>query len=155
MGKGQRVRTVPIPAWVKLLIDRWIAVAGFDSGPLFRSVNKGDAVSQTDLTENAVRNGGLILSAPSLSRRYASSHESTPSEYRLTLSTMEIPIFCYKSQVTVNRVHWRMRDHIGTHTQEAIDPVWDVLPVNDFCVKVVRTVLSKIENIGIPLTNGL
>jgi len=54
VGKGQRVRTVPIPAWVKLLLDRWITVAAIDTGPLFRSVNKGDAVSMTGFTENAV-----------------------------------------------------------------------------------------------------
>jgi integrase/recombinase XerD len=54
VGKGGRVRTVPIPAWVKLLLDQWITVAAIDSGPLFRSVNKGDAVSMTGFTENAV-----------------------------------------------------------------------------------------------------
>jgi len=54
VGKGQRIRTVPIPAWVKLLLDRWTTTAAIDSGPLFRSVNKGDAVSETGFTENAV-----------------------------------------------------------------------------------------------------
>ncbi len=55
LGKGQRVRTVPIPAWVKLLLDQWLALAPVDSsGPLFRRVNKGGAVSTSGLTENAV-----------------------------------------------------------------------------------------------------
>lgn len=55
LGKGQRVRTVPIPAWVKLLIDQWLALAPADSsGPLFRRVNKGGAVAKSGLTENAV-----------------------------------------------------------------------------------------------------
>jgi len=54
IGKGQRVRTVPIPAWVKLLLDHWTTTAAIDSGHLFRSVNKGDVVSRTGFTENAV-----------------------------------------------------------------------------------------------------
>ena len=54
VGKGDRVRTVPIPAWVKLLLDQWTGAAGITAGPLFRSVNKGDAVSPEGFTENAV-----------------------------------------------------------------------------------------------------
>ena len=54
VGKGGRVRTVPIPAWVKLLLDQWTVAAGITAGPLFRSVNKGDQVSPQGLTENAV-----------------------------------------------------------------------------------------------------
>ena len=54
IGKGGRVRTVPIPAWVKLLLDQWLTAAAIQSGPLFRSVNKGDVVSPHGFTENAV-----------------------------------------------------------------------------------------------------
>ena len=53
-GKGKRVRTVPIPSWVKELVDRWLARAAIASGPLFRSVNKGGRVGKDALTENAV-----------------------------------------------------------------------------------------------------
>jgi integrase len=53
-GKGKRVRTVPVPAWVKLLLDQWIAAASVSSGPLFRSVGKAGAVGAKALTENAV-----------------------------------------------------------------------------------------------------
>jgi len=54
VGKGGRVRTVPIPNWVKLLLDQWTAAAGITAGPLFRGVNKGDRVSEDGFTENAV-----------------------------------------------------------------------------------------------------
>jgi integrase/recombinase XerD len=53
-GKGKRVRTVPVPAWVKLLLDDWVAVAKIQAGPLFRPINKGAAVGGKALTENAV-----------------------------------------------------------------------------------------------------
>ena len=53
-GKGNRLRTVPIPAWVKQLLDQWLAAGDITAGPLFRPVNKGGAVGAPGLTENAV-----------------------------------------------------------------------------------------------------
>jgi integrase len=37
IGKGGHVRTVPVPDWVKLAVDRWLLAAELTSGPLFRS----------------------------------------------------------------------------------------------------------------------
>jgi integrase len=54
IGKGKRIRTVPVPAWVKLLLDDWLAAAGIQSGHLFRAVNKAGTVGESALTENAV-----------------------------------------------------------------------------------------------------
>ena len=54
MGKGNRLRTVPVPAWVKLLVDQWLTAAGIEAGPLFRPVNKAGAIGAAGLTENAV-----------------------------------------------------------------------------------------------------
>lgn len=44
IGKGNRVRTVPIPSWVKLAIDEWANVAGLSSGPVFQSSTKAARV---------------------------------------------------------------------------------------------------------------
>jgi site-specific recombinase XerD len=44
VGKGARVRTVPMPSWAKVLVDRWVAAAGLSSGPLLRAVRKNDHV---------------------------------------------------------------------------------------------------------------
>ena len=41
VGKGRRVRTVPVPGWAKLLIDRWAAAAGLSSGLVCRRFRKG------------------------------------------------------------------------------------------------------------------
>jgi len=38
VGKGKRIRTVPIPPFVKVAIDAWTAAAGLSEGPLFRRV---------------------------------------------------------------------------------------------------------------------
>ncbi len=43
-GKGGRIRTIPIPALVKVRIDEWMASAAITEGRIFRSVNKGDKV---------------------------------------------------------------------------------------------------------------
>jgi len=34
VGKGKRIRTVPIPPFVKVAIDAWTAAAGLSDGPL-------------------------------------------------------------------------------------------------------------------------
>jgi integrase len=40
VGKHGRVRTIPMPAWVKVAIDAWTAGAGISAGPVFRPVNR-------------------------------------------------------------------------------------------------------------------
>ena len=40
VGKGGHVRTVPVPAWVKVTVDAWLKSANLASGTLFRSVAK-------------------------------------------------------------------------------------------------------------------
>src|SRR5258707_6364731 len=39
IGKQGRVRTIPMPTWVKVAIDAWTAAAGFIEGYAFRPVN--------------------------------------------------------------------------------------------------------------------
>jgi integrase/recombinase XerD len=41
VGKHGRVRTVPMPTWIKVAIDAWATPAGIADGPVFRSVNRG------------------------------------------------------------------------------------------------------------------
>jgi site-specific recombinase XerD len=53
-GKGNRVRSVAVPAWVKAAIDAWTAAAGITEGKIFRAVRKGGKVWGQDLTPGAV-----------------------------------------------------------------------------------------------------
>jgi integrase len=41
VGKGRRVRTVPVPAWARGLVDRWGAAAGIEDGLVCRRFRKG------------------------------------------------------------------------------------------------------------------
>lgn len=44
VGKGGHVRTVPVPIWVKVAVDRWLTAAGISTGPVFRAINKANRI---------------------------------------------------------------------------------------------------------------
>lgn len=86
VGKGNRVRTVPIPSWVKVTLDVWrdglAGRLGFwpeEERRVFVSVNKGGAISGEELTPQAVYNvvaqyadeAGLQVAAHDLRRTFA------------------------------------------------------------------------------------
>ena len=54
VGKHGRVRTAPMPAWVKLAIDAWTTAAGVADGHVFRSVTRGDRLGLEGLGEKVV-----------------------------------------------------------------------------------------------------
>src|SRR6185312_6762960 len=51
VGKHGRVRTVPMPTWVKVAVDAWTTKAGVTEDQLFRPVNRGDKVFGERLSE--------------------------------------------------------------------------------------------------------
>jgi integrase len=80
VGKGNRVRTVPIPSWAKAAIDEWrTAAASQDAGRVFRSIHKGGWLSGDSMTPQAVRDVvkehagrlGLGVAAHDLRRTFA------------------------------------------------------------------------------------
>jgi site-specific recombinase XerC len=54
IGKGRRVRTVPIPQWVKQALDRWMTTAGIREGKIFRAVTKRGKVWGKGISQNLV-----------------------------------------------------------------------------------------------------
>jgi site-specific recombinase XerC len=54
IGKGGHIRTVPVPDWVKVAVDEWIAAAGIIDGKLFRCVARTGKVWGSGITEKAV-----------------------------------------------------------------------------------------------------
>ena len=44
IGKGGRVRSVPMPSWTKAAIDAWVEAAEIKTGRLFLPVNKSDRI---------------------------------------------------------------------------------------------------------------
>jgi integrase/recombinase XerD len=53
VGKGGRVRTVPVPWWVHGALDSWLKVAG-SNGRVLRSIDKADHIDGTSMTANAI-----------------------------------------------------------------------------------------------------
>jgi integrase len=54
VGKHGRVRTVPMPTWVKVAIDAWAIPVCITEGGVFRTVNRGGEVQPTALNEKVV-----------------------------------------------------------------------------------------------------
>jgi site-specific recombinase XerD len=54
VGKHGRVRTVPMPTWVKVAIDSWTTTAGVVDGHVFRAVNRADHAQTAAPSEKVV-----------------------------------------------------------------------------------------------------
>jgi integrase len=54
VGKHGRVRTVPMPTWVKVAVDAWTSAAGAAEGHVFRAVTRGGRVQGSALSEKVV-----------------------------------------------------------------------------------------------------
>ena len=64
-GKFGRVRTVPVPPWVKAAIDAWLRSAAISEGRLFRAVERGGGVTSRHIcaqtvSDVVVRHGNAI-----------------------------------------------------------------------------------------------
>ena len=53
-GKAGHTRTIPMPAWVKQVLDQWLQAADINSGKLFRRVHKMGKAWGERLTEKAL-----------------------------------------------------------------------------------------------------
>jgi site-specific recombinase XerD len=54
VGKHGRVRTIPVPTWVKVATDAWTAAAGVAEGYVFRPVNRSGLAQGVCLSEKVV-----------------------------------------------------------------------------------------------------
>lgn len=54
VGKGGRVRTVPVPAWCKALVDCWLRYSGVGDGKVFRQILRNGMRQGAGVTANVV-----------------------------------------------------------------------------------------------------
>jgi integrase len=54
VGKGRRVRSVPMPSWAKAVLDVWLRWAGIADGRVFRSLRKGGRLDGSSMTDQAI-----------------------------------------------------------------------------------------------------
>jgi site-specific recombinase XerD len=79
VGKGNRVRTVAMPGWAKLVLDQWSESLPTPAGPVLRRVNKRDEISHRPLSAQSVcmivksygHRLGINLAAHDLRRTFA------------------------------------------------------------------------------------
>lgn len=64
VGKGQRVRTVPMPAWTKVLLESWATAAGLSQGRVFRALRRGNHLTKsTSMSPDAIADVVLAYAA--------------------------------------------------------------------------------------------
>ena len=54
LGKRGRVRSVPMPSWAKVALDRWTAEARVSDGPVFRAVDQAGRIAGQGMTAQAI-----------------------------------------------------------------------------------------------------
>lgn len=54
IGKASHIRTIPVPDWVKDIIDDWLHSAGISNGRIFRRVTRAGTLWGSRLSEKAV-----------------------------------------------------------------------------------------------------
>jgi len=54
VGKRNSIRSVPMAAWCKLLIDRWSEAAGIKEGLIFRRIRRGNHLAGESMTPQAI-----------------------------------------------------------------------------------------------------
>jgi site-specific recombinase XerD len=54
VGKGQRVRSVPMPGWAKAAVDRWTEEGGITQGRVLRAMNKAGRIRGDSMTPQSI-----------------------------------------------------------------------------------------------------
>lgn len=94
IGKRNKVRSVPIPAWVKQAIDEWATSANLSEGRVFRSITKGDILRESmsdqavaDVVKIYAKARGFGIAPHDLRRTFAQlSHEAGGNLRQLQLA---------------------------------------------------------------------
>ena len=79
VGKHGRIRSVPVPGWVKVAINRWAEAAHLVEARIFRPINKSGRITGESLTPQSVyhivknygEQGGLNIAPHDLRRSFA------------------------------------------------------------------------------------
>jgi integrase len=53
-GKGGRIRSVPVPSWVKVAVDNWREASGCATGRILRGMNRHNQITHDSLSGTAI-----------------------------------------------------------------------------------------------------
>ena len=124
IGKSGHIRTIPMPGWVRQLLDEWSSAAGISGGRVFRRVHRTGKIWGEGLTEKAIwhvvkefaAKTGLAKLAPHDLRRtcarlcHAAGGELEQIQFLLghvSVQTTERYLGCKQ------RIRGAVNDHIG------------------------------------------
>jgi site-specific recombinase XerD len=105
-GKAGHTRTIPMPGWVKNVVDQWIQAANITSGKLFRRVHKMGKTWGERLTEKAVWH---------VVREYATKagiDKLSPHDLRRTCARL-----CYAAEGELEQIQFLL-GHVSIQTTE-------------------------------------
>lgn len=127
VGKGNRVRSIPIPSWTKQAIDEWAAAAHLSSDFVFRSIHKGGYITGETMTAQAVRDVvkeygdalGLGIAAHDLRRTFAKlAHKGGSGLDQIQLSLGHASIKTTERYLGVEQnLHDAPCDHLGLNLE--------------------------------------
>jgi site-specific recombinase XerD len=123
-GKGNRVRTVPMPSWTKVAIDHWAGASGLTSGRIFRSMNNrrqlaGEVLLPQNIMEMVLKYGRRIgvahLAPHDLRRTFAKlAHKGHAALEQIQLSLGHASIVTTERYLGVRQdLHDAPCDHLG------------------------------------------
>ena len=105
-GKAGHTRTIPMPGWVKNVVDQWIQAANITSGKLFRRVHKMGKPWGEKLTEKAVWH---VVRQHAVK---ADIHKLAPHDLRRTCARL-----CYAAGGELEQIQFLL-GHVSIQTTE-------------------------------------
>jgi site-specific recombinase XerD len=131
-GKGDRLRTVPIPGWAKLAIDVWIAAAGLTTGIAFRSMNNKGQVVGKPLPPQNILEVVRKYAKRAFGRGREASHlmKLSPNDLRRTFAKLAHMGHAPLEQIQLNLGHVSIvttEKYLGTKRQDLKDAPCDHL----------------------------
>jgi integrase len=106
IGKGRRLRTVPVPTWSKQLLDAWLSHSGVSEGRAFRRVSKLGKRQEAGVTAN------VVWYAAKRCARQAGIANLTPHDLRRTCARL-----CHDCNSELERIRFLL-GHASAQTIE-------------------------------------
>ena len=106
IGKASHIRTIPVPGWVKDLIDDWVQAAGISSGRISRRVTRAGTIWGSGVSEKVVWH---------VVREYARKagiEKLAPHDLRRTCAR-----FCHRAGGELDQIQFLL-GHVSVQTTE-------------------------------------
>jgi site-specific recombinase XerD len=115
IGKGNKMRSIPMPHWCKAAIDGWSQPAGISKGKVFRSIRRGGHLDGESMTSQAIYSVVLEYATPK-------GLELAPHDCRRTFAKL-----AHKGGSTIEQIQYSLGHSSITTTQIYLGTCQDLL----------------------------